>query len=111
MTAAVLARKVVLFLVAGYSLFLVDRVARSARASARAPGAETEEARRAGRRVVRGGIAGGAAALVAFLAYRALAGGPPVPPPAIPYAGMAHAAVVGVASGALIALLSRSWRG
>ena len=109
MVAAAVARKFVLFLVAGFSLFLLDRLARTPR-----PG-ETEDSEsrgdvdRAANRVVAGGSLGAATFLGAWFGMRFVTGSPVLAYSAIPYVGILQTAALGFAVGSLLALLSTRW--
>ena len=109
MVAAVVARKVVLFLVAGFSLFLMDRLARSPRPMDTIESENRGDIDRAVKRVVAGGSLGAVAFLAASFGVRLVTGSPPSPDSIIPYAGILQTAALGFAVGSLLALLSSRW--
>ena len=109
MVAAAVARKVVLFLVAGFSLFLLDRLARTPRPRAKDDSENRGEIDRAAKRVVAGGSLGAATFLAASFGVRIVTGSPPLSDSVIPYAGILQTAALGFAVGSLLALLSTRW--
>ena len=97
MVAAVVARKVVLFLVAGFSLFLMDRLARSPRPMDTVDSESRGDVDRAVKRVVAGGFLGAAAFLAASFGVRLVTGSPTLSDSVIPYVGILQAAALGFA--------------
>jgi hypothetical protein len=109
MVATAVARKVVLFLVAGFSLFLLDRLARTPRPRETDDSESREDVDRAAKRVVAGGSLGAATFLAASFGMRIATGSPVIPYSTIPYAGILQTAALGFAVGSLLALLSTRW--
>lgn len=109
MVAAVVARKVVLFLVAGFSLFLMDRLARTPRPMDTVDSESRGEVDRAVKRILAGGSLGAVAFLAASFCVRLVTGSPPSPDSIISYAGILQTAALGFAGGSLLALLSTRW--
>ena len=109
MVIAAVARKIILLFVAGFSLLLLARLARSPRPM-EAEGAKSRgDAGRAAKRVVGGGCLGTATLLVAWFVVRPAAGSPGAASSAIPYAGILQIAALGFAVGSLLGLLSPRW--
>jgi hypothetical protein len=109
MVAAAVARKVVLFLVAGFSLFLLDRLARIPRPRKTEDSESRGDADRAAKRVVAGGSLGAVMFLAASFGMRLVKGSPVMAYSAIPYVRILHTASLGFAVGSLLALLSTRW--
>jgi hypothetical protein len=109
MAAAAVARKVVLFLVAGFSLFLLDRLARTPRPRKTEDSESHGDVDRAAKRVVAGGSVGAATFLAASFGVRLVTGSPVMDYSTIPYLGILQAAALGSAVGSLLALLSTRW--
>lgn len=109
MVAAAVARKVLLFLVAGFSLFLLDRLARTPRPRETADSESQGDVDRAAKRVVAGGSVGAATFLLALFGVRLVTGSPLTDYSAIPYVGILQTAALGFTVGSLLALLSIRW--
>lgn len=109
MPIAAVARKIILFLVAGFSLFLLDRIARNPRPHGPENPGNRKEAGRASKRILAGGSLGAAAFLAAWLAGRFLSAASIMTRSVIPYEGILLAAALGFAVGSLISLLSTGW--
>lgn len=108
MLIAAVARKIILFLVAGFSLFLLDRIARNPRPHGENPG-NRREAGRASKRLLAGGSLGAATFLAAWFVGRFVSAASPMTRSPIPYEGILLAAALGFAVGSLISLLSTGW--
>jgi hypothetical protein len=109
LVAAAVARKVVLFLVAGFSLFLLDRLARTPRPRDTDDSESRGDVDRAAKRVAAGGSLGVATFLVAWFGMRYVTGSPVMAYSAIPYVGILQTAAFGFAVGSLLSLLSTRW--
>ncbi len=109
MLIAAVARKAILFLVAAFSLFLLDRIARTPRSDGPEHSRGRNEAGRASKRILAGGSLGAAAFLAAWLVGRSASAATIMTRSAIPYEGILHAAALGFAVGSLVSLLSTGW--
>lgn len=109
MVAAAVARKFVLFLVAGFSLFLLESLARTHRPRETEDSESRGDIDRAANRVVAGGSLGAATLLVVWVGMRLITGSPVMAYSATPYVGILQIAALGFAVGSLLALLSTGW--
>ncbi len=109
MLIAAVARKVILFLVAGFSLFLLDRTVRTSRAGGEKQSGTRTETGRASKRILAGGSLGAATFLTAWFVGHFVSPASPMNRSAIPYEGILHAAALGFAVGSLVSLLSTGW--
>ena len=96
------ARKFVLFLVAGFSLFLLESLARTHRPRETEDSESRGDIDRAANRVVAGGSLGAATLLVVWVGMRLITGYPVMAYSAIPYVGILQIAALGFAVGSRI---------